>query len=117
MNKRVVGNSKETEAIHYLKKQGFIVLERNFFTRAGEIDIVAKDGNYLAFVEVKYRWNEECGFPSEAVNAGKQRKIVQSARYYLMTHGYGEDTPCRFDVVVLLGEEIQLIKDAYDALW
>lgn len=116
MNKRVVGNSKETEAIHYLKKLGFTILERNFFTRAGEIDIIAKDGNYLAFIEVKYRWNHECGFPSEAVTKHKQRKIVQCARFYLLSHGYGEDTPCRFDVVVLVGEKIELIKNAYDAL-
>ncbi|MDD5936468.1 MAG: YraN family protein [Clostridiales bacterium] len=114
MNKRVVGNAKETEAIHYLTKLGFTILERNFYTRAGEIDIVAKDGDYLAFVEVKYRWNLRCGFPSEAVTKRKQRKIVQCARYYLLTHGYGEETPCRFDVVVFVGEKIDLIKNAYE---
>ena len=115
MNKRVIGNAKETQAIDYLMKQGYKILERNYYTRAGEIDIIAMDGNYLAFVEVKYRWNEGYGFPSEAVHYKKQRKIIQCARYYLFTHGFREYVPCRFDVIVLLGEEIHLIKHAYNA--
>lgn len=115
MNKRVVGNAKESQAIHYLIKAGYKILERNYYTRAGEIDIIAMDGNYLAFVEVKYRWNEAYGFPSESVHTKKQRKIIQCARYYLLMHGYGEYVACRFDVIVLLGEEIHLIKNAYDA--
>ncbi len=115
MNKRVVGNAKETQAIHHLINVGYKILERNYYTRAGEIDIIAKDGDYLAFVEVKYRWNEAYGFPSEAVSTRKQRKIIQCARYYLLTHGYGEYVPCRFDVIVLLGEEIRLLKNAYDS--
>lgn len=115
MNKRVLGNSKETEAIHYLIKHGFTILERNFYTRAGEIDIIAKDGDYLVFIEVKFRWNQEYGFPAEAVTIRKQRKIVRCARFYLISHKLWEKTPCRFDVVVFLGDKIELIKNAYDA--
>lgn len=115
MNKRVVGNSKESDAIHYLIKQGFQILERNYYTRAGEIDIIAKDGKYLVFIEVKYRWNQEYGFPSEAVTYRKQRKIVRCAKFYLISHDLSQETPCRFDVVVFLGEDIDLIKNAYDA--
>ena len=115
MNKRVVGNSKETEAIHYLINRGFQILERNYYTRSGEIDIIAKDGAYLVFIEVKFRWNQECGFPAEAVTIRKQRKIVRCARFYLISHNLPEETPCRFDVVVFLGEEMDLIMNAYDA--
>jgi putative endonuclease len=115
MNKRVVGNAKETEAIHYLTKLGYKILERNYYTRVGEIDIIAEDADYLIFIEVKYRWNQECGFPAEAVTKRKQRKIVRCARFYLISHNLSEETPCRFDVVVFLGEEIEIIKNAYDA--
>lgn len=115
MNKRVVGNAKETIAINYLTKNGFQIIERNYYTRVGEIDIIAKDGEYLTFIEVKYRWNEAYGFPADAVHKQKQKKIVQCARYYMLTHGYTEDTPSRFDVVVFCREEVSLIKNAYDA--
>lgn len=114
MNKRAVGTAYEKTAGEYLKKQGYQILEYNFRCRSGEIDIIARDGEYLVFVEVKYRRNAGSGNPLEAVDVRKQRTISRTALYYCMKHGYGETTPCRFDVAAVLGGEICLIKNAFE---
>lgn len=114
MNKREVGTVYEKQAGAYLEKQGYQILEYNFRCRRGEIDIIAKDGAYLVFVEVKYRRNTESGNPLEAVDHRKQKIISRAASYYCLTHGYGETAPCRFDVVAVLGEEIRVIENAFD---
>lgn len=114
MNKRVVGTAYEKQAGEYLMQQGYEIVAYNFRCRYGEIDIIARDGEYLVFVEVKYRRNTESGSPLEAVNAKKQHIISRVASYYCLTHGYGESTPCRFDVVAILGDEISLIRNAFD---
>ncbi len=113
VNKRAVGTVYEKAAGAYLEKQGYRILEYNFRCRSGEIDIIARDGEYLVFVEVKYRKDAGSGNPLEAVDARKQRTISRTALYYCMKHGYGETTPCRFDVAAVLGEEITLIKNAF----
>lgn len=113
LNKRRIGTAWEKEAGAYLTARGYRILTYNFRNRKGEIDIVARDGRYLVFVEVKYRRNERTGNPLEAVDYRKQRTICQTARYYLLTHGYGMDTPCRFDVVAVEGAQIWLVKDAF----
>ena len=114
MNKRAVGTAYEKEAGAYLEKQGYQILEYNFRCRSGEIDIIARDGEYLVFVEVKYRTNAKSGNPFEAVDSCKQRTISRTALYYCLKHGYGETTPCRCDVAAVLGEEITLIKNAFE---
>lgn len=114
MNKRAVGTTYEKLTGAYLEKQGYEILEYNFRCRMGEIDIIAKDGAYLVFVEVKYRSNRRTGSPLEAVDARKQRIISRVASYYCLTHGYGETMPCRFDVVAISGEEYTLIKNAFE---
>lgn len=113
MNKRSVGSSYEEIAAAYLIKEGYQILERNYRSRQGEIDIVAKDGDVLVFIEVKYRKDLSSGYPEEAVTYKKQCSIRNTARYYLYTHGSCQDTACRFDVVAILGKEIKLIKDAF----
>lgn len=114
MNRRAVGTAYEKQAGAYLAEQGYEILEYNFRCRAGEIDIIARDAEYLVFLEVKYRESEECGNPLEAVDRKKQRVISRAAAYYCLTHGYGETTPCRFDVVAILGKRISLIKNAFE---
>lgn len=114
MNKRAVGTAHEKLAGAYLEKQGYEILEYNFRCRMGEVDIVAKDGKYLVFVEVKYRSSGRAESPLEAVNIRKQRVISKVASYYCLTHGCGESTPCRFDVVGIHGEEYTLIKNAFE---
>ena len=113
MNRREVGSRYEDTAAAYLINHGYEILCRNFRGRQGEIDLIGRDGRYLVFIEVKYRKNAESGDPAEAVTGLKQERIRYTAQYYLYSHGFGEDTPCRFDVVSILGDEIRLIRDAF----
>lgn len=113
-NNRKVGASYEQQAGVYLVSHGYQILTYNYRCRIGEIDIVAKDGTYLVFVEVKYRRQQGQGYPAEAVTASKQRKISKVASYYCLTHGVTEQSPCRFDVVSILGDEISLIQNAFE---
>nr|WP_314463267.1 YraN family protein [uncultured Clostridium sp.] len=113
MNNRETGNRFEGIAADYLERAGYKILERNYRDRSGEIDLIAKDGKYYVFVEVKYRENAKKGDPAEAVDGRKQLKIRNTARRYLYRHRLGESVPCRFDVVAILGQEIRLIRDAF----
>ena len=113
INRHELGSRYEEEAAAFLADKGFQILEKNFRCRLGEIDLIAREGRYLVFVEVKYRSSRGCGDPTEAVELKKQRRIVQTARYYLLTHGLGEDMPCRFDVASILDGEFRLIRDAF----
>ncbi|WP_026891271.1 YraN family protein [Lacrimispora aerotolerans] len=110
---REIGTEYEVVAADYLQKAGYEILIHNYKNKMGEIDLIAKDGNQLVFIEVKYRKNLSKGDPAEAVDGRKQLRIRNAARGYLYFNRYGEDTPCRFDVVTILGEEIRLIKDAF----
>ncbi len=112
-NKRETGSVYEDMAARYLTGQGYEILERNFRDRLGEIDIIARQGGYLIFVEVKYRRDTGSGYPEEAVSRQKQQRIRHTASYYLYRRGYGEDVPCRFDVVSITGDEILLFKNAF----
>lgn len=103
----------ETQAAVFLEKQGYQILERNFRCPAGEIDLIAKEGEYLCFVEVKYRSERETGTPEEAVDAKKQKRISRAALYYLMKQGLGDTTPCRFDVVGIRPDRIRVTKNAF----
>lgn len=114
-NKRGLGFEKEEMAAEYLAGCGAGILERNFYFRGGELDLIVKDGEYLCFVEVKYRKNTSFGFPEEAVTYAKQKKILSGARFYLYKNHYPADTPCRFDIVSVCGEKILWIKDAFTA--
>ena len=103
----------ETQAAVFLEKQGYQILERNFRCPAGEIDLIAKEGEYLCFVEVKYRSERKTGTPEEAVDAKKQKRISRAALYYLMKQGLGDTTPCRFDVVGIRPDGIRVTKNAF----
>lgn len=113
MNKRQLGSRYEEQAAAYLIAKGYTILQKNFRCRQGEIDLIGQEGRYLAFIEVKYRRDEAAGDPAQAVTGLKQKRIRQTALYYLYSHGYGEDTPCRFDVVAIVGDNIRLIRDAF----
>lgn len=112
-NRRALGRKYEEKAAAFLTQHGFQILEQNYRDRYGEIDIIARDGRYLVFIEVKYRSSLAKGYPQEAVSRKKQEKIRHTARYYLYSRHFPEDTPCRFDVVSVLGNEIHFIKNAF----
>lgn len=112
MNKRKTGAVYEQKAAEYLEKAGCRILEMNYRCRAGEIDIVARDGRYVVFCEVKYRSGSRAGSPLEAVDFKKQQVIFRCAQFYLAEHRL-QDVPCRFDVIGIESEEITHIKDAF----
>ena len=112
-NKRELGSAYERLAGTYLENQGYEILEYNVYSRSGEIDIVARDGAYIVFVEVKYRSDDKYGEPLEAVSFSKQRTISKCALSYLKKHRLW-DVPVRFDVIGILGNEITLIKNAFE---
>ena len=114
MNKRKIGTEYEELAAQWLSEHGFQILERNYRCRVGEIDLIARDGRYLVFVEVKYRADGKAGDPLEAVNWQKQKKICQTAVWYCREKQLPENMPCRFDVVSILGSDIHHIKNAFD---
>lgn len=112
-NKRTIGSNYEKIAGRYLEQQGYQIVEYNFYSRFGEIDIIAKHEGYLVFIEVKYRENDKSGHPLEAVSISKQRTISKCAFYYLQKHKVQEKS-VRFDVVGILGNKIQVIQNAFD---
>lgn len=93
-----VGNKGEDLACQYLKKEGYKILERNYRIRGGEIDIVAKDKNYLVFVEVKTRYTLDFGLPVEAMTPWKIKYLLKTAKFYLQKIDWG-DGPYRLDFV------------------
>ena len=111
--KREIGSFYEQKAAEYLQKKGYRILKQNFYSRFGEIDLIARDGGYLVFVEVRYRTNGRGGHPLETVDIKKQGRIRRSAQFYLLRHGFSENTPCRFDMVGILGEEIIHLENAF----
>lgn len=93
-----IGNQGENLACEYLKKQGYKILERNYRIRGGEIDIVARDGQYLVFVEVKTRYSHEYGLPIESITPWKIKHLLKTAKFYLQKIGW-EGEPYRLDFV------------------
>lgn len=112
MNTREVGRIGENEATEYLVKKGYKILSRNFNCHFGEIDLIAFDGTFVVFVEVKVRNDNRFGLPRESVNWHKQQTIVRCARYWLFKN-HKTGMPVRFDVVELLSGRINHIEDAF----
>lgn len=113
MNKRDTGRSFEEAAAKYLGSHGYEIISRNYRCRQGEVDLVCRHGKYLVFAEVKYRSSPVMGSPAEAVDHRKQEHIRSVAAFYLYSHRLPEDTPCRFDVVSILGEQMEVIQNAF----
>ncbi len=94
------GKYGEDLACEYLKKLGYKIIDRNYRIRGGEIDIVAKEGMYLVFVEVKARWSHEYGLPAESITPWKVRALLKTALFYVVKNKWGSK-PYRLDVVLL----------------
>ena len=114
---RAQGRLGEDEGVLWLERQGYRIAQRNAVNKAGEIDVVAYDGEVLCFVEIKARATDEYGAAIEAVTPRKQRRLVRAASLYLALNPV--DAPCRFDV---LGRDLgadgwrfTLVKDAFGA--
>jgi putative endonuclease len=102
IERQELGKAGEDLAAAELERRGYAILERRYRTRHGEIDIVARDGETLVFVEVKVRVTAEFGTAADAVTPAKQRRLVRMAVDYL-ARARVVDRPCRFDVVAIDG--------------
>jgi putative endonuclease len=100
-NNKKTGGFGEKLATEFIKELGYEIITKNYFYRKGEIDIIAKDGELLVFIEVKYRKNLEFGRPELQITKSKQHQIKKVALGYLFEHDIKE-TQCRFDVIAIL---------------
>lgn len=113
------GNIAEKFAASFLKKNGYKILDLNFRSKFGEIDIISRSKDILCFVEVKFRKNRDFGLPEDFVDHRKQKKIIKTALYYLSIKEI-EDLNIRFDIVsvepgVKNKLNARLIKNAFEA--
>lgn len=116
MNNRRIGDIEEVLAVNFLKNNGYDIIERNFRCKLGEIDIVAEHEGYLVFVEVKYRSSMQYGSPADSITIKKQERIYKVAQLYMIRNHIAVDFPTRFDVVLILGNEISIIKNAFGVM-
>ncbi|MFA5081329.1 MAG: YraN family protein [Hydrogenophilaceae bacterium] len=105
------GKAAEEEAAAYLSKQGLHLVERNWRCKGGEIDLIMRDGADLVFVEVRARKNDRFGGAAASITATKQGRLVHAARLYLA--GLASPPPCRFDAVLLEGDRLAWLKNAF----
>lgn len=115
----MTGPEGEAIAASFLLKKGYRILERNYRTALGEIDLIAKDGPTLVFIEVKARTGEHFGTPQSAVDLRKQAKMSRVALVYLSQKKI-DSGACRFDVVGILkgpaGTRVELFQNAFDVM-
>lgn len=114
MNTRTKGNIGEDLATKYLKKHGYKIIERNYSCQFGEIDIIAKQKKYYVFVEVKSRNSADFGLPRFAVNTRKQQTIITCAKWWLSRNEL-MGSAVRFDVVEIVGDDVNVITNAFSA--
>jgi putative endonuclease len=111
-NTVALGASAEAAATRLLVERGYEIVERNFRCKAGELDLIARHGRVLVFVEVRSRGDAAHGDAAEMVDALKQRRVARVAEYYLAVREPDYDE-ARFDVVAITGGHAELIQDAW----
>ena len=99
---KTAGKRGEDLAAHFLVKNGYSLLKRNYYSRFGEVDIIAGIGDFIVFVEVKYRKNDLHSTPSMAVNYRKQEKMKKTALHYISENEIS-DKDFRFDIIEITG--------------
>lgn len=110
--KKLLGNLGERKACKFLKKKGYRVIQKNWVTKFGEVDLIALYKDLIVFIEVKTRSSITYGNPREAVDFYKQNKYIKMAEYYLLVNNI-KDKNVRFDVVEILNDEINHIENAF----
>lgn len=105
------GKDAEGRACRLLKAEGFRIVARNWRCRFGEIDIIAREGATLVFIEVKARSGEGFGGAAGAVGRAKRRRLVATARWFMQE--VGAELPARFDVMTFTGTSARLHRDAF----
>lgn len=122
LNNKKIGLKGEEIAIQFLIDKKYSILDKNYrFSRFGEIDIIARDKEYLCFIEVKTRSSRTFGYPSEAVTYKKQQNIIRLAKTYIKKNNFNKEN-IRFDVIDIMiskknncvkVESVNLIKNAF----
>jgi len=117
MDPATLGRDAETRACSFLQAHGLRLLQRNYRSRRGEIDLVLQDSNSLVFVEVRYRRQAHFGTAAESIDRRKQSRLLACAEHYLQSYPENAHRPCRFDVVSLDGADgtIEWIRNAFGA--
>ena len=105
MNTTQVGAWAEEIAWQHIHKQGWQLIERNFFCKGGELDIIVRKGNVLAFVEVKYRKHHTMGGAIASLGSTKQRRLIHSAKVFLQRYPLLGNLDCRFDLIAISGSD------------
>ena len=109
------GRAGEEQAVRWLQRQGYRILERNVVNRGGEIDVIAREGETLCFIEIKARSRTDFGSGLAAVTPAKQRRLARAAALHLALNGL--NGACRFDVLALhwtpVGWEYTLVRNAF----
>lgn len=113
MNTRSKGNKGEDIAAAYILQNGFDILQRNYYIRGGEIDIIYRDGAVIVFCEVKLRTSDKFGVPSEAVGINKQKRISRAALDYAYNNK-SIDENFRFDIIEIYNGKINHIPNAFE---
>ncbi len=112
-----IGKAGEEQAVELLKKSGYMILARNYRTKLGEIDIIAKDKDTVCFIEVKTRGSDRFGLPLEAISKTKQNQIVKVALEFLNKHNLLAQK-ARFDIVSVVnsksGSKLDLFRNAFE---
>jgi putative endonuclease len=93
------GSAVEAAAAEWLKRQGLVLVEKNYRCKGGEIDLIMRAGMDLVFVEVRLRQRSNYGSAAESVTVTKQRRVICAARHFLATHPRWQNSACRFDVM------------------
>jgi len=104
------GAAAEGRAADYLQQKKLVVVGRNFRVRGGEIDLICRDGRTIVFVEVRQRTRSDFGGAGASITAAKQARLIVAARHWLARHG---ELPCRFDCVLIDGEKLEWLRDAF----
>ena len=117
MDRREKGKMGEDVAAKYLQDDGYLILERGFRCKTGEIDIIAKKGGELYFIEVKARWSNDFGNPLESVTYFKQKRFIAAAKFYLASKRFF-NVGCHLSAigVDMCGDEprLEFVKDAFE---
>ncbi|HEX7329785.1 MAG TPA: YraN family protein [Casimicrobiaceae bacterium] len=108
------GARAEALAADHLRARGLAIVARNYRTRFGEIDLVARDGAVVVFVEVRMRRSASFGGPLASITQAKRRRLALAARGYLAMLGH--EPPCRFDAIVMRGLDASTIEWHRDVL-
>lgn len=116
-NTRAKGKHGEQLALNHLVNQGLMLVEQNFSSRYGEIDIIMRDSDEWVFVEVRMRQSQAFGGGLESVTRSKQRKLINTAEYYMQKHYKTHFESCRFDIIEIGGlldeQQLNWVQDAF----